>query len=426
MTILSHFAQQRRRSLEVILGLLEHRALCPYCMGSLLATYSRRVSSWVLGYALLSRESEAGGARGVTASRGLSGECSLCGGLLPESTPELTYRLIGELSEYEFESFKGGAVLPPHVHEAHDEVRGRCGIWTAESPKVTVSRFVDDVVSVETGARIDPARPDVVGLIDLSRGAVEIQVNPVYVGGRYLKLVRGISQSRWVCPSCGGAGCEDCGWTGFRFGDSVEHIIGEPAKRAFEAEDYKLHAAGREDVDARMLGTGRPFVLELVRPKRRKVDLRQLEEEINKSAEGKVRVTKLRYADTSLVKLLKEGAPETRKVYRAVVEVDSGVSDEELERVARALEGALIEQRTPTRVLRRRADIVRRKRVYRVEVKRLSESSFEMIVECDGGLYVKELVSGDEGRTRPSVASILGKKAFCRELDVLAVLTPYV
>ena len=153
--------------------------------------------------------------------------------------------------------------------------------------------------------------------------------------------------------------------------------------------------------------------------------IRDREEEINKSAEGKVRVTKLRYADTSLVKLLKEGAPETRKVYRAVVEVDSGVGDEELERVARALEGALIEQRTPTRVLRRRADIVRRKRVYRVEVKRLSESSFEMIVECDGGLYVKELVSGDEGRSRPSVASILGKKAFCRELDVLAVLTPY-
>lgn len=408
------------------MGLLEDEDLCPYCLGSLLATFNRRVSSWILGYAILSHISESGGVRGPRASRGLSGECSLCGGLLPRSAPKLTYRLIEELSNYEFESFKGGAVLPAYVHEAHDEIRGKRGIWTAESPKVTVSRFVDDIVSAVTGARIDPARPDLVGLIDLSREAVEIQVNPVYVGGRYLKLVRGISQSRWICPSCGGAGCEECEWTGFRFGDSVEHLIGEPAKKAFEAEDYKLHAAGREDVDARMLGTGRPFVLELVRPRRRRVNLSELEEDINRSAGGKIRVINLQYADHSLVKLLKEGAPQTRKVYRAIVEVDSEVSDDELKKVAQALEGALIEQRTPTRVLRRRADMVRRKRVYRVEVKRLSENSFEIIVECDGGLYVKELVSGDEGRTRPSVASILGKKAFCRELDVLAVLTPYI
>jgi len=29
-----------------------------------------------------------------------------------------------------------------------------------------------------------------------------------------------------------------------------------------------LHASGREDVDVRMLGKGRPFILEIVSPKR--------------------------------------------------------------------------------------------------------------------------------------------------------------
>ena len=44
-----------------------------------------------------------------------------------------------------------------------------------------------------------------------------------------------------------------------------------------------------------------------------------------------------------------------------------------------------------------------------------------MIIECEGGLYIKELISSDEGRTSPSVSEILGKKAFCVQLDVLEV-----
>lgn len=35
-----------------------------------------------------------------------------------------------------------------------------------------------------------------------------------------------------------------------------------------------------------------------------------------------------------------------------------------------------------------------------------------------GGLYIKELVSGDRGRTRPSFAEVLGREALCIELDV--------
>jgi tRNA pseudouridine synthase 10 len=36
-------------------------------------------------------------------------------------------------------------------------------------------------------------------------------------------------------------------------------------------------------------------------------------------------------------------------------------------------------------------------------------------------LYVKELVTGDEGRTKPSMAEILGTRATPSELDVLEV-----
>ena len=40
---------------------------------------------------------------------------------------------------------------------------------------------------------------------------------------------------------------------------------------------------GREDIDVRMLGKGRPFVLELINSKKHtSVDLKQIEEKINK------------------------------------------------------------------------------------------------------------------------------------------------
>ena len=48
--------------------------------------------------------------------------------------------------------------------------------------------------------------------------------------------------------------------------ESVEEIIAGPLLKETKGEDVALHAAGREDVDARMLGNGRPFIIEIKRP----------------------------------------------------------------------------------------------------------------------------------------------------------------
>ena len=39
----------------------------------------------------------------------------------------------------------------------------------------------------------------------------------------------------------------------------------------------------------------------------------------------------------------------------------------------------------------------------------------------EGGLYVKEFVNGDMGRTEPSISSLLGIDAAVKELDVIEV-----
>ena len=44
-------------------------------------------------------------------------------------------------------------------------------------------------------------------------------------------------------------------------------------------------------------------------------------------------------------------------------------------------------------------------------------------VQCQHGTYVKEWVSGDEQRTSPSLATVVGQPCHCAQLDVEEVLT---
>jgi tRNA pseudouridine synthase 10 len=73
-------------------------------------------------------------------------------------------------------------------------------------------------------------------------------------------------------------------------------------------------------------------------------------------------------------------------------------------------------------VLHRRADRVREKYIYEAKIKRLAPNSVEMKIHCQGGLYIKELITGDEGRTNPNVTDIVSAKAETLELDVLNVI----
>lgn len=180
-----------------------------------------------------------------------------------------------------------------------------------------------------------------------------------------------------------------------------------------------LHGAGREDIDARMLGRGRPFVVEVKEPVRRTVALDAVAREVDVSAEGKVEVLDLRPGTADLVAKVKEEHADKR--YWARVEFAEPVAEEAFGRAMSALVGE-IEQRTPERVRHRRADLVRRRKVHEASGRLRSSTEAEVEILCQGGLYVKELISGDEGATQPNLATLLEVPARVAELDVLEVL----
>lgn len=347
--------------------------------------------------------------------------CFLCEGKL-ENINAFAGKTAKKLKNYEFTTFLVGIELPLRVAEQEDEFKARFNVTHGESMKSQFSRDIGKRIGETTNKEVDYGRPEVVVLVNPFTNHVRLQINSLYVAGRYRKLVRGIPQSRWLCRECGGNGCESCNWTGKKYQESVEEFIGIPILEMVEGEEIAFHGAGREDVDARMLGSGRPFVLEVKEPKKRFIDLQKLKQTINKRAKGKVEVRNLCFADKDVVRRFKK-AEAAEKIYCVRIEFDQDVSDEELERIEKTLTNATVRQQTPQRVLHRRANLTREKYIYKAKVKRLSHNRAEMQIRCQGGLYIKELVTGDKGRTEPSVAIILAIKATPFQLDVLSVVT---
>jgi tRNA pseudouridine synthase 10 len=112
---------------------------------------------------------------------------------------------------------------------------------------------------------------------------------------------------------------------------------------------------------------------------------------------------------------------DAAKTYRMDVEFDEPVDADALATALSELDGTTVEQETPQRVTHRRADITRTRDVYDIEGELTDDRHAEIRIHGEGGLYVKELISSDEGRTEPSLAGLLGVGAVVTALDVVDV-----
>jgi tRNA pseudouridine synthase 10 len=368
-------------------------------------------------------------ARKVLGIEGQDEECWLCRGLFqnPENIEKWAERCIEAVKGYEYDTMLVGTKVPPIYSEKEEVVWAECGVSHAEPLKAELNREVGKTISIMTCKDVDFKRPDVVFTIDLAADKVVLKVNSLFIYGRYKKYARDIPQTRWPCRECGGRGerngikCEHCKGAGKMYPTSVEEQINHEVIVEFKADDAILHGAGREDIDARMLGDGRPFVMEVISPRMRWVDLEKLKEEINAYAAGKVSVSDLHYVNKDSVEQVKGIKPD--KTYRLKVIYNDDISIETLKSSLATLSHSIILQRTPERVSHRRADLERKRKVYDIILEELNEADkyFIITVRCEGGLYVKELVSGDNGRTNPSLSALLNRQTRVAELDVISV-----
>ncbi|KAJ1424204.1 putative tRNA uridine synthase Pus10 isoform [Sesbania bispinosa] len=176
---------------------------------------------------------------------------------------------------------------------------------------------------------------------------------PLYFGGRYLKYSRNVSQTRWIIDD-------------ERMGEaSVEEIIGGNILQACQADSFKFHAAGREDIDVRMLGPGRPFLVELQNTRHIPSELfvKDIEKLINNMENKLVRVKNLKLVGSDGWDLMREGEAEKQKQYAALVWISRPLKDEDFHCLS-SLNDLKVLQRTPIRVLHRRSPLEREKIIH--------------------------------------------------------------
>lgn len=394
--------------------IVEAGPICDSCLGSAFGRIGHGWTNEARARAL--RDSlEAEGVRSVP------GRCWVCQDAFA-TAPMWAERAALHVRKIEFETYLFAVRQTMRWQAAEELLVGRFELTHAEPQKHAWNRAVGKAFEALVGrGTVDFSDPDIKITIDLEAGTLDCRAASLFVSGRYRKLARGIPQTHWPCRRCRGRGCEACQGTGKQYAESVEELIAGPFVRASGGAGAILHGAGREDIDARMLGTGRPFVLEVTEPRVRGLDLARLSQEVNLEAGGKVEVSGLSWARRDAVQETKETPAE--KTYRAVVEFGSPICAERLAEALRSLIGA-IEQRTPRRVAHRRADLVRVRVLHSASGVLQDERHAELVLHTDGGLYVKELVSGDEGRTEPSLAARLGVPARVHELDVIDIAIP--
>ncbi|MBR0270920.1 MAG: tRNA pseudouridine(54/55) synthase Pus10 [Methanobrevibacter sp.] len=347
-------------------------------------------------------------------------ECMICGNIFDKIDDELFDKIYDKLDflKVEFDSFIVGSRIDKEIQKRDEDIISQLNL-DVEPIKKEINRIIGKRLEKELGKEVNFEKQDIIVNVNLIKDPkVRVQINPLFIEGKYNKLVRGIPQTKWPCGKCKGRGCEECNFTGKQYPCSVEELLSEHILKATDGYEAKFHGAGREDIDVLMLGSGRPFVLEIKEPKIRKIDLNKLETEINEINKGKTQYHNLKFTYRNRKAEIKVSSPDAYKVYKALVECEDAYDTEKLADLSQLRE---IHQQTPIRVSHRRADKVRIKHVLDLSCEVIDETHFEMTIKTEGGLYIKELISGDEGRSQPNVADKLGVKAVCKQLDVIEV-----
>ncbi len=392
---------------------IERRYLCDNCLGRQFAQLLTGMDNAQRGHAIraaLAMEYEAKpypadmrNFYGFKFRRKLKGEakkpvkCEVCGNIFKKKLAELVDAATSKLAGFEYGSFLIGTRPAGRTVIAEEELWEEIGADYCEPLKAEVNREAGKLFEKQTGVRFDRERPDVDILLDLEKGSADIALRSLFIYGQYKKLVRGIPQTKWE-----------------HYPETVEDIIAGPIMQQSAGTGHALHAMGREDIDARCLAW-RPFVAEIENPARRRLDLEKIQKEINRT--GKVEVSSLRNSDKNEVREIKHARP--LKTYRLIVKFEKPIAKEDIER-ARKLAG-VIRQRTPERVAHRRADLVRKRKLYSISIKKLTGKKAEITVKCEAGLYAKELMHGDNGRTKPNLSELLNNKAKVIEFDVIKI-----
>lgn len=287
---------------------------------------------------------------------------------------------------------------------------------------------------------------------------VAVWRRPFYIKGCYTKTRRDISQTPFYVhengtrQKLGASSVEEeilpavakaCG--------GVAECNNNPHSKDVVFGLAKLHASGREDMDVRMLLpdpvivnddnlrakiTGRPFVCEITDAFSMLTtdDLMGIVRQVNHLTDDDsnlfapdqrsygrnpmgVGIADLSLVPSSAFKNLQAETESKVKYYGCLCWSKNTLKSTQDLNARLGVFPVEIHQKTPLRVLHRRANVVRTRHVLSCQAIMIDDHYFRLHLSTDAGTYVKEFVHGDLGRTKPSISTLLECKTDILELD---------
>ncbi|MCX7956239.1 MAG: tRNA pseudouridine(54/55) synthase Pus10 [Patescibacteria group bacterium] len=272
-----------------------------------------------------------------------------------------------------------------------------------EKEKKEIKIFLGKKIEKKLKKTADFKNPDILIEINFEKNEINFNIKPLYIFGYYQKILPGIPQTRWHKK---------------RYQTSVQEEIGEIVLKESRGEDHSFHGCGREDIDVITIGKGRPFVIEIKNPKKRQINLKKIEEKINHNSKY-VKVANLNFCEKNKIRQIKLASP--KKTYETEIQLEKPVLKSVLEKICKKFSNLTIIQKTPTRVLKRRANLKRKKKIYYIELISYHPKNPILKIESESGTYIKELINGDEDRTKPSFSYFLNQKCFVKKLKVIKI-----
>ncbi|MEM4134238.1 MAG: tRNA pseudouridine(54/55) synthase Pus10 [Candidatus Micrarchaeia archaeon] len=331
-------------------------------------------------------------------------ECKLCNGCFLKLN-EIADRIIKELESIPgIRTFSIGTSIPKESEAIEEKIWDFAEFNKWKSIKPELNTELGKIIEKKTKYKFSQD-PDVRIIYDIKNNKISKQISSVYLYGKYNKLQRGIRQTKK----------EDAKE------ESVEGLIERILIKEIGTEKSKaiLHGSGREDIDVLMLGEGRPFVMEVTNPRKRVLNEKEIERInniINKINEGKIKVKFEKIVNKEWVEIIKRAKFD--KEYEAIVNLEKPIDKNEIYKLPKSV---LLMQRTPKRVLIRRSDLIRKRRIKMLKPEWIDSHTIKLHILSESGTYIKEFISGDEGRTQPSISSLLKTNATCKELNVISI-----
>jgi len=178
--------------LETTKEILEKRDICLNCLG-------RQFGQ--IGHGFTNKERAELILKGIKIKYKNPKYCEVCDNIFAD-LDELANKAIDKLKQIEFKTFVVGTKLTHEFILREETLWEEVSIENCEPLKSELNRELGKLISkklekIKKGIDVDEENPEVVVLLDLEERSPRLVINPLFVYGKYKKLVRGLPQTKW-------------------------------------------------------------------------------------------------------------------------------------------------------------------------------------------------------------------------------------